>query len=48
MLTESFFILHLQKAPITASSENVPYSQSSVDRRNYYDLFKENVLSGHI
>ena len=41
-------IAHLQKATITASSENVPYSQSSVDRRNNYDIFEENVLSGHI
>ena len=37
-------IAHLQKAPITACSENVPDSQSSAYRRKCYHLFKENVL----
>ena len=39
---------HLQTAPITASSENVPDSQSSGYRRNYYLLFEQNVLIAHI
>ena len=37
-------IAHLQKAPITAGSENVPNSQSSPYRGKCYHLFKENVL----
>ena len=41
-------IAHLQKTPITAISENVPYSQSSGYRRNYYHTFKQNVLSAYI
>ena len=39
---------HLQTAPITASSEYVPDSQSSGYRRNYYLLFEKNVLIAHI
>ena len=48
-------MVHLQKPPITASSENVldsqssayrrKYSQSSAYRRKYYHEFKQNVLS---
>ena len=41
-------IAHLHKAPITASLENVPDSQSSAYRRKYYHLIKQNVLSAHI
>ena len=41
-------IVYLQQAPFTASSENVPDSQSSADRRKYYHLLKQNVLSVHI
>ena len=41
-------IAHLQKAPITASSEIVPASQSSTYRRKYYHLFKQKVLSAYI
>ena len=41
-------ISHLQKAPITAGSENVPDSQSSAYRRKRYHLFKQNVFSVHI
>ena len=49
MLTDSFSVIaHLQKAPITASSESVPNSKSSAYRRNYYHLFTQNVLSAHI
>ena len=45
MLTDSFSaIAHLQKAPITASSEKVPNSQSCPHRRKYYLLFKQNGL----
>ena len=33
-------IAHLQKAPITASSENVANSGSSAYRQKYYYLFK--------
>ena len=40
--------VHLQNALITASSENVPNSQSSAFRRKYYHLFKQNVLSARI
>ena len=40
--------MHPQNAPITASSENVPNSQSYAYRRKYYDLFKQNILSAHI
>ena len=36
-------ITHLQKAPITASSENVPDFLSSAYMRKYYHLFKQNV-----
>ena len=42
------FCAHRQKAPITASSENVPDSQSSSYRRKHDHLFKQNVLSAHI
>ena len=46
MLTNSFIChSYLQKAPITASSENVPDSQSSAYRRKYYHLFTQKVLS---
>ena len=38
-------IVHLQKSPITASSKNVPDSQSSAYRQKYYHLFIQNVLS---
>ena len=47
-------IVHLQKAPITASSENMPDSLSCAYRRKYYlniyfmYIFKPNILSGHI
>ena len=45
---DSFFChSHLQKASITASSENMPDSLSSAYRRNYY-IFKQNFLSAHI
>ena len=40
-------IAHLQKAPITASSEHVPVSQSSVYRLKQFHL-KQNVLNAHI
>ena len=40
-------IVHLQMASITASSENVPDSQSTAYRRKYYHLFKQNFLSVH-
>ena len=32
---------HLQKAPIRASSENVPDSKYSINRQKYYYLFKK-------
>ena len=41
-------IAHIQKAPITASLENVPDTKSFACRRKYYHLFKQNVLSTHI
>ena len=34
-------IAHLQKAPITADSENIPISQSSASMRKYHHLFKQ-------
>ena len=40
-------IAHLQKAPITASSEHVLVSQSSVYRLKQFHL-KQNVLNAHI
>ena len=42
--------VYLQKAPITASSENMPESQYSAYRRKYYryHLFKQNVFSARI
>ena len=40
--------VHLQKAPITARSENMTDSQSSTYRRKYYHIFKQNVVSVHI
>ena len=43
MLTDFFSAI----APITASSENVPNSQSSAYRRKYHHLFKQNVSSAH-
>ena len=39
---------NLQKAHITASSENVPDPKSSACRQKYYHLFKQNVLSAYI
>ena len=36
--------VHLQKASITASSENVPDAQSSACKQKYYHLFEQNVL----
>ena len=39
-----FAITHLQKAPITANSENVPDSQSSAYRRKYHHHSKQDVL----
>ena len=36
------------KSPITASSENVPDSQSSAYRRKCYHLFKQYILSAHV
>ena len=42
-------LLHITKAPITASSENVPDSHFSANRPKYYHLFKQNVFqSAHI
>ena len=44
-------IVHLQKAPITASSENMPHSQFFTymhENQKYYHLFKQNGLSAHI
>ena len=49
MLTDSFYaIAHLQKAPIAASSENVPDSQSSAYMRKHYHPFKQNGLIAHM
>ena len=46
------YIVHLQKAPITASSENMPDSQSSAYQRKYsliyfIYIFKPNIVSAH-
>ena len=40
-------IAHLQKASIAACSVNVPDSKSSAYKRNYHNLFKQNVSSAH-
>ena len=41
-------IAHLQMAPSTDSSVNVPDSQSAAYRRTYYYLFKQNASGAHI
>ena len=37
-----------QRAPITASLENVPDSETSAYRQKYYHLFTQSVLNAHI